>query len=101
MDKTSIYAQGKKPKMETAMKTCLIYRRPLPGSAAKPILTEMTEAELVAFVGQGMALQLARGEVVTVGNYTAVDLVAFFESCSLAGDETRLADIAGTVRGAG
>lgn len=69
------------------MNTRLIYRRPAAGSTLKPLLGEFTEAELRAFVGERMAGLLLAGEVVPVGDYTAVDLVAFYEACCEANAE--------------
>jgi hypothetical protein len=71
------------------MQTRLIYRRPVAGSPLKPLLGEFTEAELRAFVGEQMADRLLAGEVAPVGDYTAVDLVAFYEACADAATETR------------
>lgn len=57
----------------------LIYRRPMPGSALSPILTERSEAELREWLGNDITDRLLFGDTVEIGDYTAVDLVAFFE----------------------
>ena len=64
------------------MHTRLIYHRPLPGSALTPILTEMSQAELVNFVGPDLAQQLLDGDVLHIGDYAVGDLVAFFNACA-------------------
>lgn len=63
------------------MQTRLIYRSPPEGSALRGLLTEKTPQELAAWVGDDIAAQLAAGEVVQVGEYAAVDLVAFYQAC--------------------
>ena len=63
------------------MQTRLIYRSPPEGSVLRGLLTEQTPQELAAWVGDDIAAQLAAGEVVQVGDYAAVDLVAFYQAC--------------------
>ncbi len=71
------------------MMTRSIYRRPLAGSPLKPLKGEFTEPELRDFFGAELADRLLAGEVVPVGDYTAVDLVAFYEACCEAADDVR------------
>ncbi|MGL5736326.1 MAG: hypothetical protein ACRCYS_15790 [Beijerinckiaceae bacterium] len=60
----------------------LIYRRPLPAhSHLSALCTEFSPAELLELFGRDNTDRMARGDVIIIGNYAAVDLVAFFEAC--------------------